>query len=273
MKTAILWLALAVAPLAWAQTPQEQALALLNAERWDNGQLPPLKGQANLDSAADGHSQAMGVRNFFSHCDPDTGTLPWDRMTDAGYAWNYAGENIAAGYGSAAGVVAGWMSSPSHRQQILSTQAREVGTGYYLDSGDQANVRPGTGADGCVPGPAGGGPYYHYWTQNFGRRDNVMPVVIAREAWQVSACSVDVYLYGNGWASEYRLSNDGVQWSAWRPFAADVLWWLSGTAGGTATVHAQIRNGAGAVRSAQDSVRLAVDCGDLIFASGFEAGG
>jgi hypothetical protein len=26
------------------------------------------------------------------------------------------------------------------------------------------------------------GPYFHYWTQNFGRRNNVYPMVINREA-------------------------------------------------------------------------------------------
>lgn len=259
---------------ASAQTPQEQVLMLVNAERWSHGQLPPLKGQANLDAAADGHSQAMGVRNFFMHCDPDTGSTPWLRMTAAGYAWNAAAENIAAGYATPLAAVQGWMTSPGHRGNILSTGYREVGTGYHLDNPDPANVRQS--ADGsCPPTSANNPGYQRYWTQKFGRRDAVMPVVIAREAWQVGQCSIDLYLYGTGWASEYRLSNDGSSWSPWQPFAADVSWTLAGPAGGTATVHAQIRQGAGgAVRSASDSVRLAVACAgqpDLIFANGFQA--
>lgn len=125
----------------------------------------------------------------------------------------------------------------------------------------------------CVVDGAPGGPYLRYWTQVFGRRDAVLPVVVAREAWQVAACRVDVYLYGTGWASEYRLSNDGAAWSAWQPFAADVLWDLAGAAGTDATVHAQLRNGAGQVRTAQDSVRLAIACAGLpdpIFGNGFQ---
>lgn len=268
-----LLLAVLAAPLS-AQTLQEQVLERINVERWNNGQLPPLKGQANLDAAANGHSQAMGVRNFFMHCDPDTLTSPGDRMVAAGYAGNGWGENIAAGYSSAAQVVAGWMGSSGHRANILSTSHREVGTGHFFDSADAGGIRFYNLPDGgCVPN-ATLGAMGHYWTQKFGRRDAVMPVVIAREAWQVATCSIDVHLYGSGWASQYRLSNDGTNWSPWQAFSADVLWTLSGPAGGTATVHAQIRNTAGTVRQSQDSVRLAVACAgsDLIFGNGFQGG-
>lgn len=263
--------AVLAAPLS-AQTLQEQVLERINVERWNNGQLPPLKGQANLDTAANGHSQAMGVRNFFMHCDPDTLSSPGDRMVAAGYSGNGWGENIAAGYSSAAQVVAGWMGSAGHRANILSTAYREVGTGHFLDSADAGNVRFNQ-AGGCVPNTTLGA-MGHYWTQKFGRRDAVMPVVIAREAWQVATCSIDVHLYGSGWASQYRLSNDGTTWSPWQAFSPDVLWTLSGPAGGTATVHAQIRNTAGTVRQSQDSVRLAVACtlGDAIFGNGFQGG-
>lgn len=255
--------------LAGAQTLQEQVLELVNDARWDNGQLPPLKGQSNLDAAANGHSQAMGQRNFFAHCDLDTQTSPWDRMAAAGYTgYSAAAENIAAGSSTAQGAMNQWMNSAGHRANILSTAVREIGIGHYLDSADAANVR--IDQDGNCLAESVGGPYAHYWTQNFGRRDSVMPVVIAREAWRVSTCNVDVYLYGSGWATQYRLSNDNQNWSAWQAFNANVLWNLAGPAGGTATVYAQIRNSGGTVRSAQDSVRLAVACSDLIFANGFQ---
>lgn len=261
--------ALCVEPLAYGQTFEEQVLERVNLARWENGELPPLKGQSNLRAAAFGHSQAMGVRNFFAHCDPDTGLGPGPRITAAGYAFNGWAENIAAGYITPAEVMTGWMNSSGHRANILSASNRELGVGYYLDSTDTGNVRV---VNGCTPTGQTGGPYRHYWTQNFGRRDAVYPVVIAREAWQVSQCNIDVYLYGSGWATQHRLSNDGSNWSAWQPFTSNVLWNLSGPSGGTATVYAEIRNGAGQVRSAQDSVRLAVACSvsDLIFANGFQ---
>jgi uncharacterized protein YkwD len=78
---------------------EERVLELVNEERWNNGQLPPLKGSAQLHDAADGHSINMAIRDFFAHCDLDTKTSPWDRMEAAGYTgWSSAAENIAAGY-------------------------------------------------------------------------------------------------------------------------------------------------------------------------------
>ncbi|MCK9488346.1 MAG: CAP domain-containing protein [Xanthomonadales bacterium] len=258
---------------AAAQDFEHQVVERVNLERWQRGQLPPLKAQSALRTAAWNHSQAMGVRNFFAHCDLDTGSLPWDRMIAAGYHYHQAAENIAAGQASPAAVVASWLASPGHLANILSPNSREIGVGYYLDAADQPHVRVDSNGD-CVADGGLVGPYRHYWTQKFGRRNDVFPVVIAREAWQVDECLIDIHLYGQGWAQHYRLSNDGQDWSAWQPFASDVLWPLAGNAGGTASVHAQIRNGAGQVRSAQDSVRLAIDCAaglpDLIFANGFQ---
>jgi uncharacterized protein YkwD len=269
----LLPLLLCAAGAAVGQSPQAEVLERINMERWANGQLPPLKGQANLDAAADGHSLAMSQRNFMMHCDPDTQSSPPARMTAAGYtgytAW---AENIAAGQGSAAAVVADWMASDFHRAAILSPSVREVGTGHALDGADQGNVRLDQTGD-CTPESFANGPFRHYWTQKFGRRDAVLPVVVAREARQVAGCSVDVYLYGTGWASEYRLSNDGATWGPWQPFVANVIWQLAGAAGGTATVRAELRNGAGQVRAAQDEVGLAVACAgatDPIFGNGFQ---
>ena len=166
---------------ALAQTPAEEVVELVNQERWTNGQLPPLKQNDLLDASAQTHSGDMAARDFFAHCDLDTGTLPWDRMTAAGYAWNSAGENIAAGYGSPSAVMAGWMASSGHRANILSTSYREIGVGYEYQTTDQADIRYDSDGD-CAADSYNHGPFYRYWTQNFGRRSNVYPVIIAREA-------------------------------------------------------------------------------------------
>ncbi len=59
----------------------------------------------------------MAQRDFFMHCYPDTHTLPWDRMTTAGYTGRAAAaENLAAGYTTPEAVMASWMTSPyGHR--------------------------------------------------------------------------------------------------------------------------------------------------------------
>ncbi len=250
---------------------EEQVLELVNQERWNNGQLPPLKGQTQLDLAAETHSTNMGVRNFFAHCDLDTHTLPWDRMTAAGYIWNSAGENIAAGYTTPAAVMAAWMASSGHRANILSTSYRELGVGYYLDGADAANVRldqlPAGNPDCFQDGT--GGPYVRYWTQNLGRRDSVYPMVIEREAYSTATRNVDLYLYGSGSATEMRIRNDTGVFTAWMPFSANFPWQLS-SGGGVKTVIAEVRFGA-TVRTATDTIVLDQAL-DVIFEDGFESG-
>lgn len=249
----------------------QRVLEIVNEERWQNGHLPPLKGESTLNSAAETHSNNMAVRNFFDHCDLDTHTSPWDRMEAAGYTnWNYAGENIAAGYGSPENVMAGWMNSSGHRANILSTEFREIGIGFINQDPDQNNVRSDNDGD-CEADTANGGPYTNYWTQNFGRRNEIMPVVINREAYETAVRDVNLYLYGTGWAQSMRFRNSEAEnWSAWYPFAADTVWTLS-CGNGDKTVYSEINsgsNGSGVTRSAQDAILLNSGDGSLSVAPG-----
>lgn len=110
---------------------ESQVVALINQERSANG-LPALKANSKLTGAARGHSQDMACNGFFNHVSPSSGD-PSDRIWDAGYSFSWMGENIAAGYGSAAETVEGWMNSPGHRANILSANFTEIGIGYaYL---------------------------------------------------------------------------------------------------------------------------------------------
>ncbi len=228
-------------------------MELVNEERWNNGGLPPLKRSAVLDGAAEGHSSNMATRDFFAHCDVDTGDSPWDRMMDAGYYFNGAAENIAAGYSSPAAVVQAWMNSSGHRANILSTDLRELGIGYHFQSGDQSNVRLDPDSD-CAVESSGYGPYFHYWTQNFGKINEVYPLVINREAYETTTRSVVLYQYGQGWAQEMRFRNGNGTWSAWEPYTQNVAWTLS-AGNGVKTVKAQIRNG-GTTYTVSDTIVL-----------------
>ncbi len=267
-------LAAALAPgVVLGQSLSEQVLEQVNLARWDNGNLPPLKGHAQLDASALLHSTNMGQRDFFMHCDPDTLTSHSGRMSAAGYSSVASAENIAAGNSTAAAVMAQWMNSSGHRANILSGNYHELGVGYYFDPGDGAPKRY-TNIGGCTPNTTISGNFAHYWTQNFGRRGNHYPVVIAREAYLATVCDIDVYLYGSGFASEMRFSNDGgASWSAWQAFAANAIWTLNGNTGTTATVHAEIRSSGGSVRSASDTIRLGTTCNGIsarVFRHGFE---
>ena len=89
-----------------------------------------------LDLAARNHSTDMGVHNYFSHTSLE-GTAPWDRITAAGYTWRAAGENIAKGYPTAESVVTGWINSPGHCLNLMSSSFRDMGVGVYKSASGQ----------------------------------------------------------------------------------------------------------------------------------------
>ena len=76
----------------------------------------------------------MACNGFFSHTSPTTGS-PFDRMIAYGYTYSWAGENIIAGYSTAAYSVAGWMASQAHKDNILNPNFIHIGVGYaYYES-------------------------------------------------------------------------------------------------------------------------------------------
>ena len=56
------------------------------------------------------------------------------RLAAVGYQMSTSGENVAVGYSSAATVVAGWMTSQGHRENILSSRFTEIGAGVATGS-------------------------------------------------------------------------------------------------------------------------------------------
>ena len=121
-----------------------QVIKLTNKERAKSG-CKALRSNSLLKSAAQKHSVDMARKDYFSHTGKD-GRSPFDRMTDAGYSFAAAAENIAAGQRTPADVVEGWMNSAGHKKNILNCAYTEIGVGY-----------------------AKGGSYGTYWTQDFGK--------------------------------------------------------------------------------------------------------
>ena len=77
----------------------------------------------------------MFSKNYWAHFAPDGSTSPWDFIHQSGYNYIFAGENLAKGFTDANSVVAAWMNSPSHRENILSNKYKDVdrvnGKTYY----------------------------------------------------------------------------------------------------------------------------------------------
>ena len=106
---------------------------------------PPLNVSRDLNDAATDHARDMARRKYFEHRGLD-GSQPKDRVRRAGYESRLTGENIALGPESAEEVVAGWLDSPGHCENIMDPRFRDIGVGVAT----------------------GRGRGQIYWVQNFG---------------------------------------------------------------------------------------------------------
>jgi len=105
----------------------EEIVARTNAERQKLG-LPALARNAALMRAAQLQANQMAALNKMEHDLPGaTYPSPDDRLDAVGYRMSASGENVAEGYPSPKAVVAGWMTSPGHRENIVSTTFTEMG--------------------------------------------------------------------------------------------------------------------------------------------------
>jgi uncharacterized protein YkwD len=95
--------------------------------------LAPLRINSRLEAAADDRITDMFDKHYFSHTSPD-GIQPWNWVEQHGYDYREVGENLAVGYPSAESVVDGWMHSPGHRANVLSSKFDEVGVAVAPES-------------------------------------------------------------------------------------------------------------------------------------------
>ena len=98
-----------------------------NNARASNG-LGPLALNNQLNAAAQAKAQDMVARNYWSHNTPD-GNPPWLFITNAGYSYERAGENLAYSFDTSSAVVTGWMNSAGHRANVLDDSFTQVGFG------------------------------------------------------------------------------------------------------------------------------------------------
>jgi uncharacterized protein YkwD len=90
------------------------------------GPAPPLQLSATLDGVASEHATDMARHDYFEHVDLQ-GHSPADRLRATGYREQLVGENIAYGPMSADEVVAGWLHSPGHCENIMDPRFVEMG--------------------------------------------------------------------------------------------------------------------------------------------------
>lgn len=98
-----------------------------NLKRAENN-LPGLSLNPNLNAAAQAKANDLVAHNYWAHNSPQ-GKTPWSFITEAGYQYQSAGENLAYGFKGSSETITGWMNSPEHRENILNTQYQNVGFG------------------------------------------------------------------------------------------------------------------------------------------------
>lgn len=96
--------------------------------------LPALKVNPVLVAAAQAKADDMAAKGYFSHTSPE-GYDSWHWFREAGYAYRFAGENLAVDFSDSGDVENAWMNSPTHRDNIVSPKYTEIGiavaTGTY----------------------------------------------------------------------------------------------------------------------------------------------
>lgn len=118
----------------------EEVIKAVNKERGAAGKKK-LTGDSALTAIA--QQRAREIASYFSHVRPDRSSDCFTLYSSSGYTYYYAGENIAYGYGNAAGVMQAWMNSEGHRTNILQEGFHKIGVGCYYSNG------------------------VYYWVQNF----------------------------------------------------------------------------------------------------------
>lgn len=97
---------------------EKKIIVLVNKERNKVG-LKSLKVRTPLKKYTNFRSEEMMKNNYFGHTSPIYGR--WvNLLYTSEYNFDYAGENLAAGFVSAQDFVDAWMASPTHRKNILN---------------------------------------------------------------------------------------------------------------------------------------------------------
>jgi len=115
------------APATAPTSASQHVVDLTNARRAQYG-LPALSVNGALTNAAQAHSADQAAVRRMSHAGTD-GSDVSARLDRVGYAYSAWGENVAAGYGDAGGVMNGWMNSSGHRANILNGNYTQIGIG------------------------------------------------------------------------------------------------------------------------------------------------
>lgn len=108
-----------------ANIDQKKLIELTNIERQKMGLSPVVENEA-LDKAAKLKGENMFQENYWAHFAP-SGKTPWDFILGSGYRFTFAGENLAKNFYTSEEIVAAWMNSKTHRDNLLNSNYKDIG--------------------------------------------------------------------------------------------------------------------------------------------------
>ncbi len=108
-----------------AQISPTDIVRLTNEQRQANG-LGLLNLDEQLSAAAAKKAADMIARGYWAHVSLE-GTQPWSFITDSGYQYRHAGENLARDFSETTAIVKAWMDSPTHRENLLNSRYQDIG--------------------------------------------------------------------------------------------------------------------------------------------------
>ncbi len=102
-----------------------EILELVNTERAKNN-IPSLKINNKLIQAANNKANYLVKNNYFSHSSRDGKSFStWIKKTT--YKYSFVGENLAKDFPSSKLIVAAWLKSPGHKENLLNENFTETG--------------------------------------------------------------------------------------------------------------------------------------------------
>ncbi|MCI0670356.1 MAG: CAP domain-containing protein, partial [Myxococcaceae bacterium] len=120
------------------EAARAQMVERVNALRRAHG-ASPLVADPALDAVAQAYSDRMAREGFFAHVAPDGSDLR-KRLTQAGYAYRAAGENLGFAPGPMS-AQRGIEQSPAHRGNLLGTSFTRLGIGLaYRERNGQRDL-------------------------------------------------------------------------------------------------------------------------------------
>jgi len=124
--------------LPYSTEMSQENLLLETNRRRDISKIDDLKINKKLSEAAQDKAEDMVEKDYWSHLTPD-GDSPWTFVDEAGYEYSRAGENLAYGFSNSEQVIAGWMNSQSHKENMLDDGFSEVGFGFANSQNFEGN--------------------------------------------------------------------------------------------------------------------------------------